>query len=400
MRKLKILLFLFATLLLPSRVFSVQNCPSNDPCSGINNPTQKEGCYTDVVNICASQRENMTSQVTYLSTKIELTKTKIEERKRKILELEDDIVDLSEKIFSLENSLTKITGLFLDRVKASYKYSNYSFLNVIFSSGKISELVNRYKYMQSVQTHDKKLLFQLQNSKVNYEDQKKTLEDKKNELNEAKTLLEKEEKTLEVQKKEKQVFLEVTKNSEKIYRDNLAAARKETQEIQKAASILSQAGVPERIDKGAVIGVMGNTGFSTGAHLHFAVYNLNESELNKFNFNSGYENPFNVLKSRSLPFEGTSCDDVPNVTTKNIGSGSWDWPMSNPTISQCYGHTPWSWRYQTGIHNGIDMYDDGNPLIKAVESGKKYTYRGGQSAGNGVFIFHDNGKMTLYWHLQ
>lgn len=95
-----------------------------------------------------------------------------------------------------------------------------------------------------------------------------------------------------------------------------------------------------------------------------------------------------------------SCDDVSSNTIKFIGSGSWDWPLSNPTISQCYGHTPWSWRYQSGIHNGIDMYDDENPLVKAVESGNAYTYRGGQAAGNGVFIFHENCKMSLYWQLQ
>jgi murein DD-endopeptidase MepM/ murein hydrolase activator NlpD len=74
--------------------------------------------------------------------------------------------------------------------------------------------------------------------------------------------------------------------------------------------------------------------------------------------------------------------------------------MNNPAISQCFGHTPWSWRYQSKIHNGLDMYDDNDKLVHAPESGNAYTYRGGQSAGNGVFIFHDNGKMTLYWHLQ
>jgi murein DD-endopeptidase MepM/ murein hydrolase activator NlpD len=46
------------------------------------------------------------------------------------------------------------------------------------------------------------------------------------------------------------------------------------------------------------------------------------------------------------------------------------------------------------------MFNDANPLVKAVEGGNAYTSRGGQSVGNGVFIFHDNGKMTLYWHLQ
>jgi murein DD-endopeptidase MepM/ murein hydrolase activator NlpD len=46
------------------------------------------------------------------------------------------------------------------------------------------------------------------------------------------------------------------------------------------------------------------------------------------------------------------------------------------------------------------MVDSNNILVKAVDEGNAYTYRGGQAKGNGVFIFHSNGKMTLYWHLQ
>ena len=256
--------------------------------------------------------------------------------------------------------------------------------------------------MQTVQAHDRKLLFQLQNSKENFKDQKQQREDKKAELDSAKKQLENEQLTLAVQKKEKELFLETTRNSESRYRQELNAAKREAEGIQQAASILSTAGVPIKVNKGDVVGIMGNTGFSTGAHLHLSVYNLNEKDLNKFNFGSGYENPFNLLSSRETNFEATSCDDVSpsQKTKKSIGGGSWDWPMRNPSITQCYGHTPWSWRYQSGIHNGVDMYDDVDTLVRAVDSGNKYVYRGGQAVGNGVFIFHDNGKMSLYWHLQ
>ena len=75
--------------------------------------------------------------------------------------------------------------------------------------------------------------------------------------------------------------------------------------------------------------------------------------------------------------------------------------MIDPTISQCFGHTPFSSAYyKSGLHNGVDMHNDANPLIRAAQEGNAYFYRGGQSAGNGVFIFHKDGKMTLYWHMQ
>lgn len=394
----------FILFLLFSRtsVLAVTACPSDDPCKDKGSASDKVSCYADIVNTCSSQRESMAAQIVYLSTKISLTSAKIESGKEKIASLQKDIEDLTNKIEGLEKSLTKITGLFINRIIGTYKNGTPSYLDLLLTSNRFADFFGRFKYIQTIQAHDRKLLFQLQNSKVNFQDQKLLREEKRKELAGLQAQLEKEQATLAIQKKEKELFLATTKNSEDRYRQELAAAKREQENIQKAASILSSAGVAKHVSRGEVIGVMGNTGFSTGAHLHFSVYNLRESDLNKFDFNLGYENPANILASRQMTFDPSACDDVSSSSreTKSIGNGSWNWPMDNPFISQCFGHTPWSWRYPSGIHNGIDMYDDGNPLIKAPESGNAYSYRGGQSAGNGVFIFHDNGKMTLYWHLQ
>ncbi|MBM3283159.1 hypothetical protein FJY90_02800 [Candidatus Gottesmanbacteria bacterium] len=400
-RLLIFILLLFLLFSYSEKTAEASDCPKDDPCKDIGSVYEKVNCYTNIVNICAQQRQNMAAQIIYLSTRIELTNSKIVQTKETIAKLEKEIEEISTKIDRLENSLTKITGMLIDRIVATYKHGETSYFNILLTSKRFSDLINHYKYIQTVQSHDKKLLFQLQNSKENFKDQKQLREEKRIELDKAKKQLEKDQATLALQKREKEVFLVVTKNSERIYKQNLEAAQREAQNIQQAASILSKAGVAKHVSKGEVIGIMGNTGFSTGPHLHFAVYNLRESDLNKFNFDVGYENPLNNLVSRQLPFARNSCDDVGESQQKSVGSGSWVWPMDNPTISQCFGHTPFSSAYyRSGIHNGIDMYDDANTLIKAVEGGNAYTYRGGQSAGNGVFIFHDNGKMTLYWHLQ
>ena len=145
---------------------------------------------------------------------------------------------------------------------------------------------------------------------------------------------------------------------------------------------------------------MGNTGFSTGPHLHFGVYNLTEGNADNFDYYDDAGNPFNYLTSRSIMFDGNSCDDVPNDQTKTIGGGPWLWPMDNFSITQCYGHTPYYWMYSSSFHNGIDISTTGNLSVKAVQGGEAYFYRGSSNMGNNVRVFHTDGKMTLYLHLQ
>ena len=375
-------------------------CSQDDSCKDIKDPISRSSCYNELVTACSQEKQSLISQITYFTSKISLTSSQIEATEVKIDELEDTIASLSGKISHLEQDLDKVSGVLLERINETYKKGGTSYFTLLLSSREFSDLFLRLKFIQIVQEHDKKILTQTQRTKVNYEEQKNLREEKQAEQEALKLSLVSQQSLLTKQKQDKETFLSLTRNNEDRYQQLLAEARREASEIQKAISILSQAGVAKRVGRGDPIGLMGNTGFSTGAHLHFGVYNISEGDLSKFNFNSGYDNPFNYLESKSVNFDGTSCDDVPTATTKSVGSGSWPWPMESPNISQCYGHTPWSFKYSIGIHNAIDMWNNSNIVIRAVDEGNAYTYRGGQSAGNGVFIFHSNNKMTLYWHLQ
>ena len=167
-----ILFLLFVAPLFASKSVIAATCPTSDPCKDTGSVFDKVSCYNNIVNICASQRESMAAQVTYLTTKIELTSTKIVQTKEKIIKLGEEIEEISGKIDNLENSLTKITGMLIDRIQATYKHGNISYLDILLVSGRFSDFINRYKYIQTVQTHDRRLLFQLQNSKENFKDQK------------------------------------------------------------------------------------------------------------------------------------------------------------------------------------------------------------------------------------
>ena len=76
--------------------------------------------------------------------------------------------------------------------------------------------------------------------------------------------------------------------------------------------------------------------------------------------------------------------------------------MSDVRMTQNYGsNTCYNFMYGGRPHPALDMVGMGDISVKAVADGEAYFCRNClKDGGNGVFIFHDGGYMTLYWHLK
>ena len=348
-----------------------------------------------------AQEKTLKNQIEFIDREINLTTLKIQEAVLKIVQLEKEINNLSVKIERLENSLEELSVILTSRIGATYKVARVSYVSLFFSSKGFSDLISRVKYLRILQIHDKRLIAEMKATKENYSGQKTVKEEKQAEVEELKKKSEIYKVSLDEQKKAKESLLAVTRNDEERFRELLEAARREKEQIEKAIVVLQKTGQARHVGKGELVGLMGNTGYSTGPHLHFGVYNL--SSLENYDYYSNYENPFGVLKSANVVWEVCpDCNlDACFLESRSTGSGSWDWPMHNSIISQGFGTTCWSNRLYGGReHPAIDMYNMDDLGVFAVEEGEAYFYRGGQAEGNGVFIFHPNGKMSLYWHLQ
>lgn len=336
-----------------------------------------------------NREQTLSSQIVYMDNQIRLTTLRISSTAKKIENLTTEIASLSAKIGELEVSLTQLSDILLNRIIVTYKRGNIPTVELLFGSEDFGDLLLRVKYLKIAQSHDKKLMFQMQETKDNFTVQKTQREDKKRELENLNRLLEAENSKLNQQRKDKDILLQITRSDEHRYQELLASARAEQAAIE-AALRLSIAylkdGTP--VKKGEQIALIGNSGTpycSTGVHLHI-----------EFRKDNGPQNPANYLKQTDVTWENSP--DGPFTF-----SGDWDWPISSPRITQGYGMTSWARTgfYSGGPHTGIDMTSS-NHIIRAPRDGTLYKGRIGcrSTSMNYIAIDHGEGLVTWYFHVQ
>lgn len=173
------------------------------------------------------EKNTLSSQIQTMDNQIALTTFKIQETEQKITQTQKEIELLDAKINGLDESLTRLSKSLMQRVVKGYKNQRVNLLSMIFSANNASEMVNRLKYHKTVQDTNQRLLTQVQNTKINFEEQKVSREKKKEQLAQLKNTYDAQKVELTFQQNAKKRLLEVTKNDEATYQRLLEQAKRE-----------------------------------------------------------------------------------------------------------------------------------------------------------------------------
>lgn len=177
------------------------------------------------INDLQGQEKTLSSQIAIMDSQIKLTEYKIKATQEEITSITLDIDTASKKVSSLQQALDESINVLLNRIVATYEVGTIQPLQVLLTSGNASDFLQRLNYLRLAQAHDKQLIYDTQQAKTDYANQKTIFQDQKKKVEALSNQLQAYTIQLNQDKQVKQKLLDDTKGSEGNYQTLLAQAK-------------------------------------------------------------------------------------------------------------------------------------------------------------------------------
>lgn len=398
-------------------VLAQVSCPSNIPPNSVEclDYLRNQANALEKEQIKIQKRlSNEEYQQLSLQEKIEYIKNQIEQSEKVIQSLQVEIAANDIEIKLLEKGLTEkednisllrqeidiLEETVNQRITESYKYSFLSTFELLLDIENFSSALRKAKYLASTREKDKQYLenysFKVQDLR---EEEKELAESrakiqiKRNSIEEEKIKLAENQKVLDGQKKERESLLAQSKAMQAKLQAEYEINLKRLSDLDSAIiAYIAQYGDQARnqgpVSAGDWIGRMGNTGISSGAHLHFSIRQSWSGNpcSGTLPILSGY-----LIQGERSPL-GPSSWRYPYMY-----AGSLRLPIAGPKVVM-------SQDYHQGTAIDLVSYKSdltpnlGAPIY-AVMEGTLYKAVDGYG-GVYAYIRHPNGWTSCYLHLQ
>ena len=234
-----------------------QSCDEQHNCEKYQDNEEKKDKYTSCLNDLRScwegkisqaktQANTLQSTINILNGQIQLQSIKIQQTSNEIQQLEKEITELTQRIEGLSISLDKLSGILIEKVRASYKQSRTQFKINLFTNDSFNEFVSQYRYLNMAQEQTLEVMRRTELQRATYDQQKTLKEEKQEEVNIKKIDLEKQKAELDAQKSAKNNLLAETKNNEAVYQQKLSEALAELNSLKAFSSSKSGSTLPEQ----------------------------------------------------------------------------------------------------------------------------------------------------------
>jgi septal ring factor EnvC (AmiA/AmiB activator) len=350
-------------------------------------------------------------------SKIDLLENAIEQNNVEVNILGDEIQVIEDNIHTASQEITKLENAIQKRVGISYKYGGFSPIEMLMNSSELDLITRQIQYLKRTKERDRELLGNmsdqiktLEKDKEILADKKLEVQNKKEENEEKKTEIFAERVVLDQQRGQQSALLAESKKRQAEYEANLS----ELENIQHSvtAQITQvifrlyeqgqiQANTP--VNAGDIIGLQGNTGLSTGSHLHFE-YRINGvlQNPNAIGCLSVSQGSMAGAGSCVVPVDSGYVSGYPHTYTPSLwhavdfvslynGSqpGTYIWGNAVTCRSLPFS-LPAGWRSTRGE----------GAFVRAAKAGKVTAVQSDDCGGKYVIVDHGGGHTSLYLHLK
>lgn len=332
--------------------------------------------------------EELDRKLNELSQEIDTLKGKISDANENLEQIKVDLAEAEECAQNQYDTMKK-------RIKYMYENGSQDYLEILLSASSISDLLNRFEYINKINEYDDNLL-------AEYEKTKELIAQKQIEQEEQIASLELMQEELSIEQDGVEKLS--AKKTEQLKKKNAAISSSEAQVADYASQIEEQEALLEKLleeERKRQEEEERKRQEEEERKRQEEEERKRREEEEKKKQEQANNNNSSSSGSSSAGSSGSGSSDS-NSSGSNVNtSSSFRWPLNvSGVITSTFGYRDQPTAGASTYHKGIDIAAPTGTAVVAAAGGTVTTASYQSAAGNYIMVYHGNSTYTVYMHLS